>query len=274
MQAKPLWQRLWYLITTLVRAYSRHQISIRAAGLSYYLLQSLFPLIVCIALMLSGAPAPASGFLVDFEEWLSDTSGLSHTFAWQNPTGLSSVVIFLFSLFLFITSSAGAFRCLSGTAGEISGERRFHGFFGGVISYFFSVVLFLAVYASIGILTLWDMLTTGLSDRLPLPEIAYFLGDMRHVIVFCVFFALCFCLHRLLKPSVQRPKDLLPGTFFTALGCVVGSAFFSHFLSGSMKYTLGYGSLASLILLMIWIYMCGNILLIGMLINDVLCRQR
>jgi len=44
------------------------------------------------------------------------------------------------------------------------------------------------------------------------------------------------------------------------VGC---SALFSFFLGLSARYRLVYGSLAGVILLLVWLYLCGNLLLLG-----------
>ena len=46
-------------------------------------------------------------------------------------------------------------------------------------------------------------------------------------------------------------------------------ALFSWFVSFSSRYALVYGYLASLILLLVWLYFCGNILLLGAVMGRV-----
>ena len=41
----------------------------------------------------------------------------------------------------------------------------------------------------------------------------------------------------------------------------------------SSRYALVYGSLASLIILLVWLYLCGNILLLGAAAGRVLERR-
>ena len=54
-------------------------------------------------------------------------------------------------------------------------------------------------------------------------------------------------------------------SFLVDGGCalVVAAGIFSWFLSMSTRYSLVYGSLVSLIILLVWLYLCGNILLLG-----------
>ena len=40
----------------------------------------------------------------------------------------------------------------------------------------------------------------------------------------------------------------------------------------STRYSLVYGSITSIIILMVWLYVCGNILLVGAVINYVAGR--
>ena len=47
------------------------------------------------------------------------------------------------------------------------------------------------------------------------------------------------------------------------MAMVACSVVFSWFIGMSSRYALVYGSLASLIILLVWLYLCGNILLIG-----------
>ena len=40
------------------------------------------------------------------------------------------------------------------------------------------------------------------------------------------------------------------------------------------RYSLIYGSLASLVVLLVWLYLCGNILILGNVFNFVWYRHR
>ena len=55
---------------------------------------------------------------------------------------------------------------------------------------------------------------------------------------------------------------------------VACSVLFSWFIDMSSRYSLVYGSLASLIILLVWLYFCGNILLAGAVAGRVWFRRR
>ena len=55
---------------------------------------------------------------------------------------------------------------------------------------------------------------------------------------------------------------------------VLVSMLFSYFVGLSSRYPLIYGSLASIIIFMIWMYFCGQILIMGNALNVVLRRKK
>ena len=69
-------------------------------------------------------------------------------------------------------------------------------------------------------------------------------------------------------PSGRRnPFYQLPGALFTTIAWQVFSFFFKLYINGTNKYTAFYGSLATLAILIFWMYCCIYILLLGGQIN-------
>ena len=72
--------------------------------------------------------------------------------------------------------------------------------------------------------------------------------------------------------GVRAP--VVTGGVLASVSLVACSMVFSWFLGVSSRYSLLYGSLASVIILMVWLYLCGNILLLGSVFNRVWYRRR
>lgn len=71
-----------------------------------------------------------------------------------------------------------------------------------------------------------------------------------------------------IAPSKKIDKsDTTLGAFITTVGWVSFTAFFSYYLEFFAKYDLIYGSLASIIVLLIWMYILSFILILGIVIN-------
>ena len=277
-----------------------------AAALAYYLLLALFPTAVSISILMyrhHAVPHLVWEALVWMERTLEDIGG----FSWDNPGGISAAAVFAASLTLLLSASAGAFRCLLVTASEISQtctvvsrhrapsqdkgsgtpHRRLSGILGSVIAYLFAVVLFAAVYAAIFLLLLWEELIALLTDLLPdnggfpADALTEILSASRGLVLLVLFFGLCCGLLRLLPPHTPGTRvsgahrtPTVPGALFCTVGLCASTVWFALFIRGSAGYSLVYGSLASLILFLTWIFVCGNVIFLGIALNAALLSAR
>jgi len=65
-------------------------------------------------------------------------------------------------------------------------------------------------------------------------------------------------------PNLQVPwRDALPGALFATVGWAVLTSGFSFYLGHFGSYDKTFGSLGTAVVLMVWMYMVGMIVLIG-----------
>ena len=64
------------------------------------------------------------------------------------------------------------------------------------------------------------------------------------------------------------------GALLASLALVLDSVIFSDIIGYSVRYTLVYGSLASAIILMVWLYTCGVIIIMGCAVSSLSVRER
>jgi membrane protein len=70
-------------------------------------------------------------------------------------------------------------------------------------------------------------------------------------------------------PNVkQKWRWVTPGALFAVIAIIMGSLIFSGYLKVGPKYSATYGSLGAVIILMLWLYLIGLVLLIGGEINS------
>lgn len=62
-------------------------------------------------------------------------------------------------------------------------------------------------------------------------------------------------------------SSIMPGTIFATVGWVVLTYGFSFFINNFSNYSATYGSIAGVIVLMLWLYFTGIILILGGLLN-------
>lgn len=95
------------------------------------------------------------------------------------------------------------------------------------------------------------------------------------MVLFLFVFLMVYGLNRVAVPRGKgQPRvSVIGGALFTAFALVVVSILFSFFIGLSTRYSLVYGSLASVIILMVWLYACCNILFVGSILNAVLFQR-
>ena len=84
-----------------------------------------------------------------------------------------------------------------------------------------------------------------------------------------MFFLFILAVLNLAAPFGTPRLPVLVSSLVSALALVVASAIFSWFISLSSRLSLVYGSLVSLIILLLWLYLCGQILFIGIVFTSV-----
>lgn len=93
--------------------------------------------------------------------------------------------------------------------------------------------------------------------------------------IFAILLTIIFSLIYRISAHNKRPwYSHIPGAMFSALGWLSFSFFYSLYIEHFSKYSLIYGSLTALILLMLWLYMCMIILLLGAELNVWVLSQK
>ena len=96
---------------------------------------------------------------------------------------------------------------------------------------------------------------------------------LRYLLLAGILFLLLLGLYHVPKRREDKYR-VLPGAALSSGGVLLISPLFSMFMSRSVKYSLVYGSIASLILLMLWLYMCCMVVCLGAVFNVALYKMK
>ena len=96
-------------------------------------------------------------------------------------------------------------------------------------------------------------------------EILFIFKDL--IIVFVLFFIILL-IYKFVPKSKNKLKKQIPGAIIAAIGWLVISKIFSIYLNIFKGFSLMYGSLTTIILIMIWIYLIIYTILLGAEINN------
>ncbi|WP_112179923.1 MULTISPECIES: YihY/virulence factor BrkB family protein [Paraliobacillus] len=97
---------------------------------------------------------------------------------------------------------------------------------------------------------------------------------LRWIISSMVFFIVFLALYMLAPNKRIHIKDAVIGALFATIGWQMVSLGFSYYVSTIGNYSAAYGSLGGVIVLMIWFFISGVIIITGGEINAILKRRR
>lgn len=260
----------------LAQLYFDRHVSRSAAALAYFLLLSFFPLLICVNAFISllrldvGAVLDAAAAILPQE-----TLGILADYMGYITTNQSHALL-LAGAGMTLFSASSAFRTLMRVMEELYGRTGYRGLRRVAASVAFSVLLLLTIYLAVAVLLTGEWLFTWLIRLLDLPAEAlpWEWQWFRFLLLFLLVFLFVLLTYRMAAPRGEPRPPVLTGAFLAAGALVAATALFSWFIGLSSRYSLVYGSLASIIIMLVWLYLCGNILIIGNIFNCVWYKHK
>lgn len=262
--------RITRVLTTMADTFLTRRVTRSAAEIAYYMVMALFPVIICmydlLALILRDPTAVLR--IVETLVLPRETQALVSEFL-NYVSGNTSQVMFIAALFVMITSASAAFRAMAAIVGEIHGDKRFGIVSSTVVSIIFSVTFLLVLYLCILLMLTGKHFLLWLDALMPRVSIIWSWTWVRFLVLFAILLMMILVLYRLTTPR-RTSHRVLPGALFSAVGIVVMSILLSWLIGSSAKYSLVYGSLASVVILLFWFQVFGLLLILGVVLNHAL----
>lgn len=134
----------------------------------------------------------------------------------------------------------------------------------------YTVVFIVAIVVALVLSVFGNSISIFVSDRFPvLEETINSILQMRAVISFFMMMGFSLLIYRFLPNRKDKIKHQLPGAVFTSIGWLVISFIFSMYLTIFKGFSGLYGSMTAIILVMLWLYFCMYVMLMGGLINRI-----
>ena len=266
-------ERLGRLCRSVWRIYIAQRIPVAAAGLAFFLTLALFPLLICLQTML-GNLFPPTEELRSFLRMLLPQDTVATILDYLRYVSANSGdTMLVMALAVLASSSAAAFRVVDRVMGDMRGRRRFFGVFALIFSFCFSLLFLAAVYFGVVLIGTGRWFLDFADRHIFFMNIASGWKWCRFILLFLLLFVMLTGLYRVTAPRDGQHR-LLPGAAAATAALGALGFVFSAFIGASAKYPLVYGSLASVIVMMLWLYACGVILFLGGALNVALEQER
>lgn len=245
---------------------SKMRLSVSSAALCYYFTMTFFPLIICLYALLGSnfdaairiMRSAKSVFAPETMKLMEDF--LNYVAADSNPTMLMAALAVLVSV------ASAAIRSIQTTIGNAQGGLRLSGAAYFLFSLASSLAFLAAIYFAMIVMLTGKEFIALLNRFLPFVDMGYAWQYLRYPLLCCIYLLIVLGIYNIPRINAAH-YNTFPGAAICTAGLFINSIVFSHFIAGSIRYPLVYGSLASIILLMIWLYSCCMIFYIGAAVN-------
>lgn len=243
-----------------------------ASQAAYFIVLSAFPFCIFLLTLLRYSP-------LTHEDLLNILQMLSPKMAndvirtvMKEVYEQSTIAITSFTI-IFVLWSAGR-GILSITRGineiyHINETRNY--FYIRFISAVYTLWLAVALIVTLGLLVFGNVIYRKVIQLLPvLHDFAAFVISIRMLIIFCLLTLFFIFVYRVLPNKKTPLLYVLPGAISCSIGWMITSSIFAIYFNTSHSFTYMYGSLAGIMMIMLWLYTCMYQLFLGAELNNLL----
>ena len=273
---KPFFSDARQRLIRLARYLSGKHISIHAAGAGYFIILSVFPLLVLILSLLryTGLQVQTltdlvSGFV---PQALMPSAKRLILSTYRNTSG---AVISLSAITGLWSASRGVYGLLTGL-NAIYGVKESRGYiYTRFISMFYTFLFLLMLLATLVL----NVFGTTLLQWLPpgdfiLMEFLWNIVDWRFLLMLLLQTGLFSAMFMALPNKETSFRQNLPGAILASIGWLVFSDLFSLYVENFSGYANVFGSVYAVALSMLWLYFCISIVFYGGALNQYLISKK
>lgn len=269
-------RRLWEsspvrFVREMVELYFNKHVARSAAELAYWLILSFFPILICVNAFIGVLELDVNSALRALQPFLPPSllgvvsEYLGYVTRNESPALLAA------GGFMTVLFASAAVRSLMDIMNEVYERPGYPGIVQIVLSVVFSLLLLAAIYLSMVVVLTGGWFFHLVERYLPLRWLpgTWDWQWIKFLVLFGVVFLLVTLIYLMAAAPGKPRTPVFLGALLASVALVAASAVFSVFIGMSSRYSLIYGSLASVIILLLWLYLCGNVLILGNVFNCV-----
>ena len=265
---KKFFQDIKRLLIKLIQIVSRQEMRILPGQIAFFLILSIFPIITILGMFMSL-------FMISFDAILEFASQIlpiqvvNILEPYINGQITTNVVLTLMIGFFLASNGPHSIIVAADTLYNIKGkdylQTRLKAIFMTIILMIVFVIM--VVGLAFGNTIIKSLLAVGLFEDIG-PQIYNIYLLFKWPTAFLLIF-LCIKLLYTMAPDKQLPSSHVnKGAGFTTICWTIVTLIYSFYINNFSHYDLFYGSLANIIILMMWVYIISYILVIGIAINS------
>ncbi len=263
------------MLKKLVRRYFVDGVGRSCAALAYYLIFSFFPLLIFLSVLIGfmNLPPLSADSLKNIIP--ADIVSIINSYL-AHVSSIKSSQLLIFGLIFTIYFVSRAVDCLVRaihTAYRVKQVRVFPKH--QIMVLLYTLSLMIVVTVALALLTVGRSVLTYLSRFVPIAEnfIAIWNFVRFFILAVMLFFALAI-LYCAVPQRHYKLRQVLPGTLAALTAWLVFSIGFAYYVENMANYSVIYGSIGAIIVLLLWLYFSAFTLIMGAEINQLIHEKK
>ncbi|WP_042721699.1 YihY/virulence factor BrkB family protein [Flavobacterium sp. B17] len=269
---------VWQMFQIYIRGIFKEKIGRKAAAISWSFTISLFPFILFLLSVIPYMPHYEKLQYYIFDVLMhnvfpsnmeGDVRGYIEKSIVPNMKGISNLTIVLALVF----ATNGTFSLINGfnetTDEKMTDVKEF------ILSFFITIGFVLIVFLALFGIYYSEVV---LKQFTPVYDVSWLVNNLSEIIGFVSFplfyFILLTLFYWLGTVKIVRFRQAIPGAILTTVLFVVTTYFFALYVKNIARYNVLYGSIGSMILLMVWVNVNVYLLLFGNELNLAIRKLR
>ena len=249
----------------MLRRYYVHDVARDSAALTYYLLFTLFPLLIFVSALLGILELDIDSITAVLTPLLpADVVGVVRSYLTYVAANQSRQLLWfslIFSIWFPMRSTGCLMHSLRKAFGRSAPENML---LTQLRNLLFTVWMILVIGLTLVLVVVGRRALHFLSRIVPLSETFISVwGYLRFIILGLVMAISLGILYQLALGQRRPLREVLPGVGSSLAAWLLLSMAFSYYVEHVGQYSVLYGSIATVIVVLLWLYMSGQILVLG-----------
>lgn len=246
----------------------KQNISTYAASTAFFFFLSVVPMLILVCAILPYTPLTQENLAALVTDFLPVqiaplAEGLIAE-VYRNSSGMLSVAL----LATAWSAAKGVMALMRGLNSVNGVEEQRNYFVVRAIASFYTLVMLLVVILSLFVMVFGDQLVAFALHRIPsLQRVVSFAMNFRFLLVWAVLAVLFAAIYAYVPNKKLKFRDQIPGAVFASVVWSIFSWAFSYYVTYGNSYGI-YGSLSIIVIVLLWMYFCMYIIMIGAFLNQ------
>lgn len=260
------------IILILIKRFKDDDVTAWASKLSYYILLSTFPFLLFIMQLLSYTSIGTVQVLTQFKDIVPDEIlSLLQIIINEIQNNKNNTVLSVSIIATIWAASKGIMAIISSLNKAYREEETRSYFFVRGMAYIYTIAFAFIIVINFALIVFGNKILSIIFSYIYLPTALEGILNLIRILFSMVLLFFFFILLYNATPNKKISfSEVVPGSIFSTIGWLSMSFIFSFYvnnLGGNFSYT--YGSLAGIIIVLIWLYLCSIILIMGGELNAI-----